>query len=404
MGSLGRLTVAPQAMVTLGPVMLPSVSAVVAKVALPDTPAAQVFLTAMLAWVSSTTFTLKVAVPADGLGQGVLAPTTVKKLLPSASPSLVKAATPTLTAPLPALDTWNESVKVPWALVTPLAVPPPWTSTTTKVPVASWTVTVWEPPGLTQGTPMVADPGDCADTVTADPSRRPNAPAEASARIPFLISPNLLQVRSLREALAHCARNATGCKGYSGLDREDAVLALHPGGLPGGVEGETGRQLGAQVGGGDHRVHDQVGGQPVEVDVLAVLALQPLDVGRSLRLGQLLDLVEVHGVDGGAGPHHRDHGRGQGQGGVRFEGRARHAVEAGPVGLAHDHRDLGDGGFGDRRDHLRSVPDDALALDGGPDHEARDVGQEEEGDVEGVAEPDETGRLVRRVDEEDAAL
>jgi len=56
------------------------------------------------------------------------------------------------------------------------------------------------------------------------------------------------------------------------------------------------------------------------------------------------------------------------------------------------------------REHLRAVADDALALDRLADHEARHVGQEEQRDREGVAQPDEARRLVGRVDEEDAAL
>ena len=50
------------------------------------------------------------------------------------------------------------------------------------------------------------------------------------------------------------------------------------------------------------------------------------------------------------------------------------------------------------------MADDALPLDVGPDHEAGDVGEEEERKVEGVADPDEARRLVGAVNEQNAAL
>ena len=50
------------------------------------------------------------------------------------------------------------------------------------------------------------------------------------------------------------------------------------------------------------------------------------------------------------------------------------------------------------------MADDALALDLGADHEARDVGEVHERDVEGVAEPDELRGLVGGVHHEHAAL
>ena len=128
------------------------------------------------------------------------------------------------------------------------------------------------------------------------------------------------------------------------------------------------------------------------------------------ELGPLLlvvdggDLVGEHGVDRRLGAHHRDLGGGQRQRGDRVERRPAHGVQPGAVRLAHDHADLGHGGLGDGRDHLGPVADDALALDLGADHEAGHVGQEHQRQVEGVAQPDEAGALVGRVDEQHAAL
>ena len=50
------------------------------------------------------------------------------------------------------------------------------------------------------------------------------------------------------------------------------------------------------------------------------------------------------------------------------------------------------------------MADDALALHGRPDHEPWHVRQKQEWNVEGIAEPDESRRLVGRVHEQDAAF
>ena len=168
--------------------------------------------------------------------------------------------------------------------------------------------------------------------------------------------------------------------------------------------GQAAGQLGAEVVGVDDGVHDQVGGQADQVDVLAVLALEPLHLGRPLGLGEGGQLVVVDGVDGRLRPHHRDRRGGQGQGGVGLEPGPGHGVQPGPVRLADDHADLGHGGLADGGDQLGPVADDALALDLGPDHEPGHVGQEHQRQVEGVAQPDEAGHLVGRVDEQHPAL
>src|SRR2546430_13516541 len=58
-------------------------------------------------------------------------------------------------------------------------------------------------------------------------------------------------------------------------------------------------------------------------------------------------------------------------------------------------RSLGDGRLRGGEDHLGPVADDPGPFDLAADHEARHVGEVDEGDVEGVAEPDESRRLVR---------
>src|SRR2546430_17048944 len=85
-------------------------------------------------------------------------------------------------------------------------------------------------------------------------------------------------------------------------------------------------------------------------------------------------------------------------------GWPRHRVEACPIRFSCDHRDFGTRGFENGRNHLGPMPDDALTLYRRSDHESRNVGQKKQGNVEGIAQPDETRRLVRRIDEENAAL
>ena len=65
-------------------------------------------------------------------------------------------------------------------------------------------------------------------------------------------------------------------------------------------------------------------------------------------------------------------------------------------------RDLRHGRLGERVEELRAVPDDAAVLLLRARQEARHVLEDEERDVERVAEPDEPRPLDRRVDVEDA--
>ena len=132
--------------------------------------------------------------------------------------------------------------------------------------------------------------------------------------------------------------------------------------------------------------------------------LRRTNSSRSAAILDLPDLVVEHRVDRRLRAHHRDRGCGERDAAVRLECRAGHRVEAGPIRLADDHRELRHRCLGDGGDHLGPVPDDPLALDLGADHEPRDVGEEEQREVERVAAPDETCRLVGRVDEQHPAL
>src|SRR5215467_7085291 len=167
---------------------------------------------------------------------------------------------------------------------------------------------------------------------------------------------------------------------------------------------EAAGQLTPQLGARDDAIDEHLRGELVDVHVLHVLLALLLHVGGSLALRQLHDLVVVDGVDGRLRPHDGDLPLGKREGGVGLEGGAAHGVEARAIALAHDHGDLGHGGLGGGEDHLGAVTDDPRPFHLGPHHEAGDVGEIDEGDVEGVAQPDEARGLVRGVDHEDATL
>ena len=141
-----------------------------------------------------------------------------------------------------------------------------------------------------------------------------------------------------------------------------------------------------------------------QFDVPFVLPALLLDERRSVhRILDRLDLVEVHGIHGGLGPHHRDASGGQGERRVGLEPGARHRVEPRSVRLPHRHAEFRHGRLAHRRDQLGPMADDALSLDGRADHEAGHIGQEDQRDVERVAQPDEPRHLVRGVHEQHSA-
>src|SRR6188472_103969 len=142
----------------------------------------------------------------------------------------------------------------------------------------------------------------------------------------------------------------------------------------------------------DHVVDHGVASGDVGIDLLAHRVQHRL-AGR-LRIVGGLDHRAADDFDRTLGPHHRDLGARPGDDQVGLVGLAAHHVVAGAVGLAHDHGHLRHRGAADRVEHLRAVADDPGVLDFGADHEAGHVLEEDERDVEGVAEVDEAGGLV----------
>ena len=115
-----------------------------------------------------------------------------------------------------------------------------------------------------------------------------------------------------------------------------------------------------------------------------------------------VELAFVDDVDRTLGPHDGDLGGGPCEIEVGAQVlRAHHAVGA-AVGFARDDRELRHGGLGEGVEQLGAVADDAavLLLDAG--HEAGDILEGDERDVEGVAEADEARALDAGVDVEHA--
>src|SRR5439155_311390 len=154
----------------------------------------------------------------------------------------------------------------------------------------------------------------------------------------------------------------------------------------------------------DDIVDDQVCRQLVKVDVFAVLVLELPAFRVPLRLWQVGELVEEDRVDGRLRTHDSDLRGRKRDHRVGVERRPRHRVEAGPVSLADDDRDLRHRGLGDGADHLGAMPDDAALFDVGADHEAGHVSEEKQRDLKRIAKPDEARPLVRGIVEEDTPL
>ncbi len=147
-----------------------------------------------------------------------------------------------------------------------------------------------------------------------------------------------------------------------GSDRSDRVVLLRPLTLLALGVGEAADEIPAQLLGCDHGVDDQLGGQVQDVDVAPVFGAQLLGPRRPLVFVlDRLELVVVDRVDRRLRPHHGDRGGGERHAAVGVERGAGHRVQAGAIGLAHDHGDLRHGRLGHSADHLGAVADDPLA-------------------------------------------
>src|SRR5439155_5793575 len=130
-----------------------------------------------------------------------------------------------------------------------------------------------------------------------------------------------------------------------------------------------------------------------------LLGLEALARGGVLLLG---DLALVEDLDSPLRAHDGDLGGRPGEVEVGPDVLRGHDAVGSSIGLARDDRELGDGGLGERVKELRAVPDDASELLRWSRQEARDVFEDDERDVEGIAEADEARALDGRVDVEGA--
>jgi hypothetical protein len=106
-------------------------------------------------------------------------------------------------------------------------------------------------------------------------------------------------------------------------------------------------------------------------------------------------LLAAHHRDARVRPHPEE---------ARAVGAPAHAVVAGAVAAADDHRVFRHAGGGDRRHHLGAVLGDAAGLVFAADHEARDVLQEQQRDVALARQLDEVRALERALAEQDAVV
>ena len=151
----------------------------------------------------------------------------------------------------------------------------------------------------------------------------------------------------------------------------------------------------------DLEVRRGVDGLPVLVGAGDHLLEQRIALGRVLHRGQLVAIAELHRP---LQPHAAELARRPGHGEHRCLGAAAgHRLPAEPVHLAeHDgeerHRQVG-------ADHEQSaaVPHQAGALRFGPHHHPRRVAEEQQRQIEGVAQLHEAGRLVGPVRVDGAA-
>ena len=114
------------------------------------------------------------------------------------------------------------------------------------------------------------------------------------------------------------------------------------------------------------------------------------------------DVLGVDYVDADGGVHKGDFGAGPGGDEGVVHAVAAEAVVGEAEGLAEDDGDAGDGGEGEGFEEHDGLVEQAVPFRLAADDEARHVGEEDEGDVEAVAEADELGRLVAAVGRERA--
>ena len=150
--------------------------------------------------------------------------------------------------------------------------------------------------------------------------------------------------------------------------------------------------LGPRIGRVYHVVYEATTGGDVGIHEEAFVLLNELRP-LGLRLVVLADLVAVDDVDRTLGAHHGDLPGGPGVVDVSLQVLAAHGDVRPAVCLADEDADLWHGGLRIGVEELRSVLDYAAVLLDGARHVTRHVDEGDEGNIEGVAESNETRGL-----------
>ena len=162
---------------------------------------------------------------------------------------------------------------------------------------------------------------------------------------------------------------------------------------------QRGRDPAPRIGGIDHLVDLEVGRRAERLAARIGGRDHLVEQGAPLgRIGDRLQLLAVAELDRALQPHAAElAGRPGEREGGGVERAAGHRLGAEPIGLAQHDGAERHGEVGAGHEQPRAVADQRGLLDLRPDHHAGRVAQEQDRDVEGVAELQEARGLVRAV-------
>src|SRR5688572_22521994 len=269
-------------------------------------------------------------------------------------------------------------------------------------------------PGPTNGTSSSAPPSEePAPWMLVLPAWRTRPASENDEMTSWTFAPrrtqNDTQMHVARSAITSRARasgtslhNFNIVASWHDLHPEDAEPRLGDRGVEGRVESQ--REDAPRI----ERVDDPVVPEPGRREIRRPLALVRVEDRRleGIAFRVVLEPAADRGQDPGRllATHHGDPGVRPGPQESRLVGAAGHRIVAGPEAATDEDRELWDLGVRDGHDELRPVLGDAGLLVLAPDHEARDVLEEDERDPALTGELDEMGTLERGLAEQDAVV
>ena len=152
----------------------------------------------------------------------------------------------------------------------------------------------------------------------------------------------------------------------------------------------------------DHFVNQAEFGCPIWVVEFLLVVVDQLGTAGFRILG-VFQLSSVDDVDGTLGSHDGNLGRRPRVDQVGSDSSGVHHQICPTVGLAGDHGDSGHGRFAKGIEQLGPVTDDPIVLLVNAREESRNIDKCDEGNVEGIAEPDEAGSFLRGFNVEGAS-